>query len=104
MRGARVSLTDDQLCEIGHIRCRRDATQRTERSGVRRKMYLLTGIWKAAMSDSNVIPFRRREPKPSMTEIEMYRRMTRNWSDQMRQLMFPDLFELDSKSGESKGS
>lgn len=55
------------------------------------------------MSNSNVVPFRRREAKPSMTEIEMYRRMTRNWSDQMRQLMFPDLYELETKSGEPRG-
>ena len=51
------------------------------------------------MSNSNVIPFRRRESKPSMTELEMYQRMTRNWSQEMRQLMFPTHFELESKSG-----
>jgi hypothetical protein len=51
------------------------------------------------MSDSNVIPFRRREPKPSATEVEIYRRMTHNWSPEMRQLMFPTLAELDAKSG-----
>jgi hypothetical protein len=50
------------------------------------------------MSDNKVVPFRRRQPKPTEVEIEMYRRMTRNWSDQMRQLMFPMLAELDSNS------
>jgi len=55
------------------------------------------------MSDSNVIPFRRREAKPSMREIEMYRRMTRNWCDQTRQIMFPELFELDSEMSETRG-
>ena len=54
------------------------------------------------MSDSNVIPFRRRESKPSMTEIEKYQRMTRNWSQEMRQLMFPMYFELEAKAGLSK--
>jgi len=52
------------------------------------------------MSDSNVVPFRRRETKPSTTEIEMYRRMTRNWSEEMRRLMFPTHSEFDAKSGQ----
>ena len=65
-------------------------------------MYLLTPIWDARMSNSNVIPFRRRESKPSMTELEMYQRMTRNWSQEMRQLMFPTHFELEAKAGQSK--
>jgi len=56
------------------------------------------------MSDSKVVPFRRREQKPTTTEIEMYRKMTRNWSDEMRQLMFPTHFELDSRTDESKSS
>jgi hypothetical protein len=50
------------------------------------------------MSDSNVVQFRRRETKPTMSEIEMYRRMTRNWSDEMRQLMFPTHFQFDKNS------
>jgi len=62
-----------------------------------------TGIWNATVSESKVVPFRRRESKPSAAEIEMYRRMTRNWSEQMRQLMFPDLFELDSRSAGRDG-
>ena len=62
-------------------------------------MYLLTATWDDRMSNSNVVPFRRRESKPSMSEIEMYLRMTRNWSQEMRQLMFPTHFELESKSG-----
>ena len=63
-------------------------------------MYLLTITWNAKMSDNKVVPFRRREPKPSEIEIEMYRRMTHNWSDEMRQLMFPTLAKLDSRSGQ----
>jgi hypothetical protein len=55
------------------------------------------------MSDSNVIPFRRREAKPSMTEIEMYRRMTRSWSDQMRQIMFPALYAFEAKANSPDG-
>ena len=51
------------------------------------------------MSDNKVVPFRRRETKPSMNEIELYQRMTRNWSQQMRQMMFPIHFELEAKSG-----
>ena len=51
------------------------------------------------MSDNKVIPFRRKQTRPSPLEIETYRMMTRNWSDQLRRLMFPTLFELDSKSG-----
>jgi hypothetical protein len=65
-------------------------------------MCLSTDIWCASMSKSNVIPFRRREAKPSMTEIEMYQRMTRNWSQDMRQLMFPTHFELEQKAGRTK--
>jgi hypothetical protein len=42
---------------------------------------------------SNVIPFRRRGPKRA--ELEVYRRVTRNWSDAMRRLMFPHHWEAD---------
>jgi len=51
------------------------------------------------MSDCKVIPFRRRETKPSEAEIEMYRKMTRNWSDEMRRLMFPQYCKLETPSG-----
>ena len=50
------------------------------------------------MSDRKVIPFRRREPEPSQVEVEMYRVMTRHWPDQLRQLMFPALFEFDART------
>ena len=66
-------------------------------------MYLSTDVWSVTMSDSNVVPLRRREAAPSMAEIELYRRMTRNWSDEMRQLMFPLIFELDVKSARLEG-
>ena len=45
------------------------------------------------MSNDNVIPFRKRPP--SETELEYYRIMTRDWHPQMRQAMFPELFEHD---------
>ena len=80
--------------------CCCDATQRTERNGYRRRMSVLTITWKTKMSDNKVVPFRRREAKPTEIEIEMYRRMTRNWSDEMRQLMFPTLAKLDSGSAQ----
>jgi len=40
-----------------------------------------------AMARSNVIPFRKRPP--SKGELEAFRRMTRSWSPELRQLMFP---------------
>ena len=64
-------------------------------------MYLLTTTWTAKMSDNKVVPFRRRQPKPSEIEIEAYRKMTRNWSDEMRQLMFPMLAQLDTQSSQT---
>ena len=47
------------------------------------------------MDDSNVIPFRKRPP--TRIELEHFRKMTRNWHAQVRQLMFPELFELDQR-------
>jgi hypothetical protein len=47
----------------------------------------------AMSAPSNVIPFRRRGPKRA--ELEVYRRITRNWSDAMRRLMFPHHWEGD---------
>lgn len=43
------------------------------------------------MSDSKVVPFRRRPP--SQAELEVYQRMTRHWSPTLRQMMFPELFK-----------
>jgi hypothetical protein len=40
------------------------------------------------MSDSNVIPFRKRPP--SEMELEMYKRMTRNWHPELKEMMFPE--------------
>jgi len=42
------------------------------------------------VSDSKVVPFRRRPP--SQAELEVYQRMTRHWSPTLRQMMFPELF------------
>jgi hypothetical protein len=47
------------------------------------------------MSDSNVIPFRKRPP--SNGEMEAYRRFTRCWSVELKQLMFPEHFRHDSE-------
>jgi hypothetical protein len=45
------------------------------------------------MSDQKVVPFRKR--RPSLTELEVYRHITRNWHPEMRQTMFPEHFKLD---------
>lgn len=45
------------------------------------------------MTPDNVIPFRKRPP--SEAEMETYRRATRNWTEQMRELMFPEHFKQD---------
>jgi hypothetical protein len=42
------------------------------------------------VSDRKVIPFRKR--RPSKSELAVYEQITRNWSPQMRQLMFPQYF------------
>ena len=54
------------------------------------------------MSPSNVIPFRKRPP--SEMELEAYRQMTRNWSEEVKQLMFPDHFMADMQKGQHKRS
>jgi hypothetical protein len=41
----------------------------------------------------NVIPFRKRPP--STAELDAYRQMTRHWSEEMKQLMFPEHFRLE---------
>jgi hypothetical protein len=61
-------------------------------------MYVSTIAWNFSMSDKKVVPFRRRETKPSQAEVEIFRAMTRNWSDQMRQLMFPQYCNLEVPS------
>ena len=50
------------------------------------------------MSKCKVIPFRRREVKPTMAEMERYQRMTRNWSEPLRQLMFPVLHRIETQA------
>ncbi len=45
------------------------------------------------MSDNKVIPFRKRPP--SEAELEVYRRITRNWHPEMRRLMLPEHFKRD---------
>ena len=48
------------------------------------------------MSDSKVVPFRRRPP--SQAELEAYQRMTRHWSPTLRQMMFPEYFKREEQS------
>jgi hypothetical protein len=50
------------------------------------------------MSNCKVIPFRRREVKPTMAEMEMYQRMTRTWSQPLRQMMFPVLHRIETQA------
>lgn len=45
------------------------------------------------MADDKVIPFRKRPP--SEGEMEAYRHFTRNWSSQLRQLLFPEHFKQE---------
>ena len=46
------------------------------------------------MRADNVIPFRK--PAPSEGQLEIYRRMTRNWSTELKRLMFPECFKHES--------
>jgi len=50
------------------------------------------------MSKCKVIPFRRREVKPTMAEMERYQRMTRNWSEPLRQMIFPTLHQIETRA------
>ena len=45
------------------------------------------------VSDRKVVPFRKRPP--SGVELDVYRRMTRNWSAELRRLMFPEHARYD---------
>jgi len=47
------------------------------------------------MSDQKVIPFRPRPQPISEDELNAYRQMTRNWTAQLRELMFPEHAKLD---------
>ena len=47
------------------------------------------------MSSDNVIPFRPRPP--SEEELEVYRQATRNWSPEMKRLMFPEHFRQEQQ-------
>jgi hypothetical protein len=47
------------------------------------------------VSDSKVIPFRRRPP--SQRELEVYQRMTRHWSPTLRQMLFPEHFRREQE-------
>ncbi len=52
------------------------------------------------VSDSKVVPFRRRPP--SKTELDVYKSMTRLWSSEMRQRIFPEHFRAIRKDADDK--
>lgn len=45
------------------------------------------------MSRNNVIPFPRRQP--SAQALEIYRHMTRHWSNELKRLLLPEYFRAD---------
>jgi hypothetical protein len=45
------------------------------------------------MTDRKVIPFRKRPPTEA--QLEIYRRITRNWHEDMRRQIFPEYFSHD---------
>jgi hypothetical protein len=48
------------------------------------------------VNDRKVVQFRKRPP--SKTELAVYEQITRNWSPQMRQLMFPQHFSQQDQA------
>jgi len=48
-----------------------------------------------AVHDRKIIPFR--SSAPTQAELEAYRRMTRSWSPQLRQLLFPEHFKAEQQ-------
>ena len=55
-----------------------------------------------SVTDRKIIPFRKRAP--SEKELEVYRRMTRNWPPALRQLLLPEHFSLEGKAGPDQDS
>lgn len=53
------------------------------------------------MSRGNVIPFRKRPP--SKGELDAFRRMTRSWSPELRQLMFPRYVAQQNNKAKDQG-
>jgi len=47
------------------------------------------------VSQSNVIPFRKRPP--SEIELEVYLRITRHWNAALKQMMFPEHYRLEQR-------
>ena len=52
------------------------------------------------MSTDNVIPFRKRPP--SQAELDVYRQMTKCWSDEAKKLLFPEHYQLDVAHGRDR--
>ena len=59
-----------------------------------------TAHWGDFVSDSKVVLFRRRPP--SKTELDVYKSMTRLWSSEMRQRIFPDHFRAIGKDADAE--
>lgn len=53
------------------------------------------------MSNDNVIPFRKRPP--SDKEMDVYRQVTRHWSEASKQLLLPEHFSIESNEREEGG-
>jgi hypothetical protein len=53
---------------------------------------------RGTVADDNIIPFRKRPP--SEGEMDAYLQFTRNWSSQLRQLLFPEHFKQERNAGE----
>ena len=53
------------------------------------------------MSDDKVIPFKPRPREISEQELEVFRRMTRNWHPQLRELILPEHARRDRESSQT---
>lgn len=48
----------------------------------------------------DILPFRPKEPKPEVIDervMQVYRDWTKNWSDEMKQQIFPEHWAQDNK-------
>jgi hypothetical protein len=53
------------------------------------------------VSNDNVIPFRKRPP--SDEEMDVYRMVTRRWSNASKQLLLPEHFSVELTDRDKKG-
>jgi len=47
---------------------------------------------------ANVIPFKKKDQVPSKKEMEAYYMMTKNWSNEMKQLILPDYYKHEKNT------